>query len=288
VSQGVVRDLQICALNGEAMTDTALPPADPTVGSVADHEARTGGFAALGWKSRLRWFLAEFLVVVAGVLVALALTSWAQDRRNLEREQAYLRQLNADLQTSERILGETGELMNLRAEATARVLHRFWLENPVADDAFRDDLQLPRSTLRVRPVLGTAEALISSGDLNLIRSDALRAQLMAYVDSMKAGLEDISRYDETYFRTAATTLREGPDLVQFSKYRTQEDRLRPRPNVVERVPFPTTLAAMLNDRSVYNGYNALLIAHRNQAWRYGEMLEETRALRERVDAAIEK
>lgn len=286
--QGVARELQACALNGEDMTDTALPPADPTAGSAAPHDGRHGGFAALGWKFRLRWFLAEFLVVVAGVMVALALTSWAQDRRNLEREQAYLRQLSADLKASEGILDKATTGLTEQAEASARVLHRFWQKNPVADDAFRDDLQLPRGARRVRPVLGTAEALIFSGDLNLIRSDALRAQLMAYVESTKANLEDINRFDETYFRTAVTTLREGPDLVQFSKYRTQEDRLRPRPNVVERVPFPTTLAAMLNDRTVYDGYNALLIAHRNQAWRYGEMLEETRALRERVDAAIKK
>ena len=41
----------------------------------------------------------------------------------------------------------------------------------------------------------------------------------------------------------------------------------------------------LRDRLVYDGYNSLLVAHRNQSLRYGEMLEQTRALRVQVATA---
>jgi hypothetical protein len=137
------------------------------------------------WSSSLRWFLAEFLVVVAGILVALAVSSWAQGRADITREQSYLHQLLADLTTNERDLAEAVDFFDQRASASARVLHRFWQETPRADDAFVDDLSLPRTTRRFRPVLGTAEALISSGDLNLIRSDAVRAAILGYVESTK-------------------------------------------------------------------------------------------------------
>jgi len=271
------------------MTNTAdeqAAAAAGRLGAVAEQNPRHAAFASLGLKSRLRWFLAEFLVVVSGVLVALALSSWAQDRSDDKREHAYLRQLSADLRASESILAEASQMMDLRAAASARVLHRFWTTNPRLDDEFRDDLALPRSTRRVRPVLGTTEALVATGDIKLIRSDALRVQLLVYLESMKASLEDIGRYDETYYRPAVQGLVAGPDLLQFLAPHTEDDRLRSRPNVVERVPFPATLREFLDNRAVYDGYLKLLVAHRNQSARYAEMLEETRALRERVDAAV--
>jgi hypothetical protein len=239
------------------------------------------------WRSSLRWFLAEFVVVVAGVLVALMLNGWAQERQDGQREQAYLRQLHADLIASERDLGEAEEFLDRRAAASARVLHRFWRDEVVVDDSLIEDLSLPRSTRRFRPVLGTAEALISSGQINLIRSDALRGAILGYVESMKTQLEDINRYDETYYRPAVTRLYQGPDLYQYVRFASPDERLLPRPLTVERVPFPAPLAGMLRDRSVYDGYNSLLVAHRNQSQCYADMRERSRTLRAQIQAALD-
>jgi hypothetical protein len=240
-----------------------------------------------GLSLSLRWFLAEFLVVVAGILVALALSSWAQGRQDIAREQSWLRQLQADLVKNEGAFAEAVAFVDERAVASARVLHRFWRDSAVADEAAVLDLMLPRSTRRFRPVLGTAEALISSGELNLIRSDAVRAAILDYVESMRTNLEDVSRYDETYYRPGVDMLFRGPELYQHAIFRSNDDRLRPRPNHVERVPFPAVLDDMLRDRVVYDGYTFLLIAHRNQGARYGEMLTRTQALRTQIQETTE-
>jgi hypothetical protein len=240
-----------------------------------------------GLSLSLRWFFAEFLVVVAGILVALALSSWAQARQDVAREHAWLRQLQADLVKNEGVLAEAVAFVDERAVASAKVLHQFWRDAPVADEAAVQDLMLPRSTRRFRPVLGTAEAFISSGDLNLLRSGAVRAAILDYVESMKTNLEDVSRYDETYYRPGVDMLFRGPELYQHATFRSSDDRLRPRPNHVERVPFPAVLDDLLRDRVIYDGYTFLLIAHRNQGSRYGEMLSETQALRIQIEAATE-
>jgi hypothetical protein len=237
---------------------------------------------------RLRWFLAEFLVVVSGVMVALALTSWAGERRDLGREQAYLRQLSTDLAANEESLKEYITLHRNRAEAAARVLHRFWLEDPSADDTLVADLSLPRGNARYRPILGTAEALISTGDLNLIRSDPLRASVLAYVEGVNFSLADVHRYEETYFRPAVTALFHAPHLTPFTGRHSTDYAVGARPTKVERVPFPTSLSDVLRDRNVFDAYNQLLVAHRNP-WRiYNNLLEETQALKAQVDAEIHR
>lgn len=244
----------------------------------------------MGWPGllgRLRWFLAEFLVVVSGVLVALALSSLAQDRRDRVREQAYLQQLSVDLASNVAGLQALVDATRGSADASARVLHRFWQDAPRLDDALVEDLSLPRRTRRYRPTMGTAEALIATGDLNLIQSPPLRAAILAHVESVNYRLADIVRYEETYYRPAVDGLYRGPDLYQFATFRTPEPLNRPRPLVVERVPFPTSLGAMLRDRTVYDGYNQLLVMHRNSSMLYAELSEETAALKALVDAAID-
>jgi hypothetical protein len=264
-----------------------VKPTPPTAAPVAPLVAAPQPARGPGWSPRLRWFLAEFLVVVAGVLVALALNSWANGRQDIAREQSYLRQLHADLGNNEADLAAAVAFLDERAAASARVLHRFWSQAPVADAAFIDDLMKPRSTRRFRPVLGAAEALISTGDLNLIRSDAVRAAILDYVESMRTHLDAIDRHDETYYRPAVVMLLQGPDIQQHSTPSAGDDRLRLRPNQVVRVPFPSVLDEMLSDRTVYDGYSFLLLAHRNQTLRYADMLAETQALRSLIGTVIE-
>jgi len=261
------------------MTEPAPPTAPPAF--------RPAGH---GWQSSLRWFLAEFVVVVSGILVALALTSWAADQRDHARERSYLRQLNVDLEASEKILVEAEKFFRVRAEASARVVHRFWRDDLAVDDSTLLDLALPRSSRRFNPVLGTANALMTTGDLNLVRNDKLRTQLVTYLDSMNSLLDDIRRFDETYYRPGVHALAVGPDIHQFTKGQGSEmaEAVRARPVTIERIPFPNTMGAMLRDRSVYDGYILLLVAHRNQSYRYRAMLDETRALRVQVTAALGK
>lgn len=243
------------------------------------------------WPAALRWFGAEFLVVVTGVLVALALGAWWQERDNRERETAYLQQLAADLDTTEQSLQWISEFHIEAALAAARVGRAFWKPEPPTLAELSADLGRPFRSMRERPVLGTIEALIATGDLRLIRSNALRTELTTYAEFAEATIENIQRHDETYYRPGVNALIENLDMNQLVH---EAERvadavsaghfhpLRIVPPGERRIPFPTDIEALLSNRELYDAYRKLLLAHNNQGVNYRRILDRARRLRGQV------
>jgi hypothetical protein len=148
-----------------------------------DAAPAVGAVERAGWRGVLR----EFATIVAGVLVALAGQAWwsAREARGLERD--YLRQLFVDTRENARRLDASiareGRVRTSQ-EALATALYA---PRPLPSaDSLRRLLDGPVfSAGTFDPVVGTYTALVSTGDLRLIRNDSLRSQLVAY-----AGLLD--------------------------------------------------------------------------------------------------
>ncbi|MDN5781824.1 MAG: hypothetical protein L0H23_07345, partial [Luteimonas sp.] len=251
------------------------------------------GIRAHRWRRGMRWFLAEFLVVVAGVLVALAVSAWWQGRLDRQHETEYLQQLDADLLSTESDMEHAQAALNRRALAAHAVDHAFWGERPADDAELRRDLVTPWASARYRPVLGNIEALIATGDIHVIRDAALRTELVSYGEWAKARLEDINRYDETYYRPGINALlaRVDPTGANVDEYRKRRAGMAHGFDLspvaaTGNAPFPVDLAALFNDRAVYNAYMQIGLAHRNQAGEYGLILERARHLHAEVYQAL--
>lgn len=133
--------------------------------------------------------LTEFVVIVAGVLVALTAESWWSDRQDQERVEGYLEQLLTDLDATEE---------HLRGLVTSR-------ENTVTSgsrllDALSQPTLPPGDTLDslvgrlarleiFRPTLGTVDALVETGDLRLIGDSEVKRLLLRYRNGARSGLE---------------------------------------------------------------------------------------------------
>lgn len=137
------------------------------------------------WRPKLRWFAAEYLIVVLGVLTAVAINAWWQGCQDRAQEQAYLQQLAADLHETHALITE-GDAKAIGPDDAMRQLY----------DAFYAPQRPPRDSLLrlvyrtswiwpVRPVFGTAEALVTTGDLAIIRNDSLRTAITAYLDDTR-------------------------------------------------------------------------------------------------------
>lgn len=238
----------------------------------------------------LRWFAAEFLVVVTGVLVALALGGWWQDREERERETEYLQQLLADLERSEQALREISEFHADAWQAAARVGDAFWSPPDELTDELLADLMAPRRSQRTRPIMGTIDALIATGDLRLVRSDRLRAELVAYSEVAEATIENIQRFDETYYRVGQRDLRQELDYraVSWLAQRVDEASDGSNQGVDEtaRPPFPVMAEDLFSNRRIYSAYTNLSVAHRNQAFNYAALMARARRLRGQVNRVL--
>ncbi|MCK5944085.1 MAG: hypothetical protein KAI24_19020, partial [Planctomycetes bacterium] len=168
------------------MTDVPAPPPAPRSPRAATSPAQRPATQTLLTRLSVAvrqqsWFAVglELVIVVLGVLIAFQVTSWGQEWGDRRKEQTYLRQLAADLAETE----QTTELIHADVtvwdEAAARLL-RAWRtpERPRMEEVMRL-LGMTLRTSRVRTVDGTAQALIATGDLALIRDDALRSAITA-------------------------------------------------------------------------------------------------------------
>ncbi len=135
----------------------------------------------LSLRERSRWFFAEFVVIIVGVLVALAIDEWRGTLQDEEREQEYLTQLAADLRATEEMFVAAAELNAPWQNAARQLVGLFEQRGPADIETVRRLLADARQFNNPVPVLGTAEALVSTGDLRLIRDPRIRSEITRYL-----------------------------------------------------------------------------------------------------------
>jgi hypothetical protein len=146
------------------------------------------------WKPGVRWFAAEFLVVVTGILVALALNAWWSGQQSAAREAVYLRQLAGELTLSESRFENS-------LEATAfqlRMIQSLLVAFTAPTDADPDSIQIWLAWAGAHDVpflsLGVARGL-ASGDISVVRDDSVRTALFGLLE----GANQYERYNgQTY------------------------------------------------------------------------------------------
>jgi len=157
------------------------------------------------------WFtvLVEFVIVVAGIFLGLQANEWAQERQDRDHERAALERLYLESQNANRLvngyLQQTLRLNRLRRNAVQFA----------DDDAPVPENELPLkigiNTLArfpmVLPVSVAYDELRSSGQMQLIRSAALRDQIAEFYNAVsrhnrlqEVFARDSDRFFDTYQR----------------------------------------------------------------------------------------
>jgi hypothetical protein len=247
------------------------------------------------WRSRLRWFLAEFLVVVTGVLVALALNAWWQQRRDAGREEAYLRQLVADLQESERRFAEADQRVAFADEGRTRLLHAFWAPDASPRDSVLYWADVSAYYEDPRSVMGTVTALLSTGDLNLVRDDSIRSAITGFAEA-EARYAELNRNNVQVMLANSRRIWERLDVLEGTFNIVSRARMdsmaRARdvwyyPPGAERSAFSNDVPAFLRGREAYGIVMSLFDAGADMKRSRWRRLEDVRALRAQIEAAVD-
>jgi hypothetical protein len=242
----------------------------------------------------LRWFAAEIVIVVAGVLIALAINAWWQGRQDAARERTYLLQLAEDLRQTEAIMDERDQLMNsLTGGAVERLIRSFGEADRPPPDSVAAWLSNVAYLATPRPVLGTTEALMNAGDFGAIGNDRLVTAITAYYAVNREYLADQERQITRGGDQIREILLAHHDHMGAYRASEYDDTLRMRPRrqpVAEdrTAPFPFDAEAFYQDATTYRRLvylrGNIRLLERSRA----VMRESARTLRTQVEAELNR
>jgi len=172
-----------------AETDEQLPePASPV-----EQPKRAGtilGRLAQAVREQ-NWFAValELVIVVLGVVIGFQVTAWGQARADRVKERGHLWQLAADLRETERLMGATDDARAESDRAAGLIWDAFYAPEQPPTDSLRLWRATSSNTGTTFPVLGTAETLVATGDIGLVRDDSLRTAILAYLQGARREMD---------------------------------------------------------------------------------------------------
>jgi hypothetical protein len=203
-------------------------------------------------QERARWLVAELAVIVLGVLIALALDAWYGRVVDARDEQTYLSQLIEDLRETERQM-HAAAARTRPAEESARSLVRALRDvaEPEAD-SIRIWLTRAQGFDNPVPVMGTAEALVSTGDLRLVDNAEVRAAVTRWLSrSRDFWLVPLYQLEDQHRAIQAELLaiadRTGLEPLARGLLPLAGQARRP-----DRPPFQSDVRAFVGDPSAYS------------------------------------
>lgn len=178
----------------DATNDTLELPVSMPTETVASTPKRGN------WKPKLRWFAAETLIVVIGVLIALSLNTWGQGRQNAASEESYLALISRDLGQMLDDLEELREYEDHQIEGGLEAYRTISAEGRSREQmAVVSDAMLRLTSRRtMNPTDATYQDLLSTGNLQLIRNRELRGQIVAFHERVEREFE-IHNKNNTFF-----------------------------------------------------------------------------------------
>jgi len=216
-----------------------------------------GWLQGVDWRARGRWFAAEYLIIVFGVLTAAAVNSAWKDRQDRHREAVYLQQLASDLYLTIANLDEIDSYNAPLEMASAKLLRAFQMPEAPPRDSLLFWLDELIQGGKPSPIVTTAAALVATGDLALL-SDSLQVLVpgyVAFIDQFQGYIDGNSQQRNA----SLSALGQHADFVEA--YRTagrmgrehsyDRDFNSPVPEWVVRTAFPLDVSSFLANRQAY-------------------------------------
>ncbi len=153
-------------------------------------------------RTYLFYAIGEILLVVIGILIALQINNWNVERIEKNLEKVYLQNLIVDLENQllELDRHKKGELYNQDALKRVASLINNRFEN-VDLERYNQDMQSIMITRTLNLYDATFEDLKSTGNLNLIRNEKVKQDILNYFQFSERNVYVIRKNAEGYHQT---------------------------------------------------------------------------------------
>ncbi|MFD2823002.1 DUF6090 family protein [Lacinutrix iliipiscaria] len=235
-----------------------------------------------------KYAFGEIILVVIGILIALQINTWNENRRASNEETKILTALRTDFKDSKIRIEKTMSMQQkaLNHSATLINIHERQDEKEFKYfdtnlDSLDNLIVYGKSWYRAEPVTGAYNALISAGKVDLIKNEKLRNILAQFSADLESGFED----QQTAMNLLHELTKTSSDIllkITSNKYRKRSN-LNPRPKdtLVVAKKFFT------ND-SFFGNLLAKSYDENNRLARQQSMLDQTKAILEIIDKELNK
>jgi hypothetical protein len=188
---------------------------------------------------RDRWVIlaAEGVAIVISILLAFAIDAWWDERADRKQEAALLASLHADFRASQAHLEDWAAGNRVVQRTTSELLERIrTAERDEAITVFGGHIVGAISTPTYSPTDATLRAAISSGQIELIRSEELRKELAVWDQLLADTVEDEILIREIVVHRIIPLLSEQVRLGYLLEFGPVVDLFLRRPNPIGREP----------------------------------------------------
>jgi len=139
----------------------------------------------------IKYAIGEILLVVIGILIALYINNWSEERKDRAKEKAILKELHKDFKKN---LRDFNSAKKVYVDSYAASLKfKYYINQPdliAVKDSIAKYYFAGFNGVTYNPSNGVVESLISSGEYQLIRNDSLRNYLISWKDHLEDYLEE--------------------------------------------------------------------------------------------------
>ena len=146
----------------------------------------------------MRYAVGEIALVVIGILIALQINNWNDDRKDKKSERAYLLNIKNDLLRDVASLEDHIINRKEKVNAARNILKLMDSNNSFDLIKLNEDFNMMVLIGYFKPNNVTIEELINSGNVNIISNDSIKNQLLNLEFAYKSNLESIDHENFDY------------------------------------------------------------------------------------------
>lgn len=228
------------------------------------------GFLFKGQASRyLIYAFGEILLVMIGILLALQVNNWNEERKERKKEGQVLLSLAEDFEANNAALNRSIIRIENRIEQIKTVLSYAGLKEDQLTSAMKDTIRNTGYIL-TNIIEGTVSSLLSSDKLEIIKNDALKKLLTAYPAHVKL-FKDIEASIKSYVLQEQRSIHRK--YISLAEFFSDKD---PKIRRYKTQAFQSDFESLLEDKTYLNVTTGILMTQNG-------LLQSANQLKDKTD-----